>query len=865
MDRLATYTLGPGWATFGLALPRGAATTGVQVGTLPTQTDIKTRWPDGTIKFCVVTVKILTAGAYAITAADPVSGLPPLVAWPQAVVTLTIGGVAYRAALPSTPTSDSMWLSGPLVRESRVVVVPTTSALVKATRYRKAAVVRAPRAEDPAMVFVYGPSAQALALGWGEQPLPPTQVSPAAKASPSARAVVDPAAHPSLQVVFDVRSYEGGGHRVDVTVQNVRDSRASVKVTYDVMITIDNVPVFSRSGLTQYCRTRWREVFPAQGFVAAAVVPDFTPAYKAGVLTPFLSTVTDQRRSIAGQAWDPLQFGEMNPIMMTPGGRPEIGPYPTWTAQYVVHRKADQLAYMLKCADRGGSWSSVLMKADGLGTIRLDERPNYYLSGAAPDGPSDGEITYQLDPTHAPSLFYVPYLVTGDRYYLDMQKGWANYFLIQTYTGPAYAFGADVGGLRSDRNLAIGSLFTHAIEPRGLGWPLRELVYWASIAPDTDPDQLYAQVCLKNNLTILEDYGNRPAQGFFNAPFEDFDPGNLHAGYASQSLWQSSFVAWALDLARQHGFGPGRSLVTRTVTCCIKLLTSAPDLPPEYGASVYYPRFGTFSGYVAGVPGTGTHVWFTSPAEFFQHNYNMPVGQGDSLDFYASSNARPLAPGYILGYYGADYRMLCQIGVRDGIPGAKAALAWLESYNNGGILGDVSWRSGWAVDLTGTLSVQNPPGPDQPVVVPPVVVPPVVTPSPPSPPTPSQPGLWEAEIWTSDQLDDNHADNKKTGAVTPVNPTPPPAKKAALSLEDPVFSETKPVRGGQMTTTWALRNAGPDESTGDTVMARVPRGFVFVRAAASQGTYAKETGLWTVGSVPSGGRETLELTVQVQP
>ena len=35
---LATYTLGPGWATFGLALPQGAAAKAVQVGTLPTQT-----------------------------------------------------------------------------------------------------------------------------------------------------------------------------------------------------------------------------------------------------------------------------------------------------------------------------------------------------------------------------------------------------------------------------------------------------------------------------------------------------------------------------------------------------------------------------------------------------------------------------------------------------------------------------------------------------------------------------------------------------------------------------------------------------------------------------------------------------------
>src|SRR5262245_11091385 len=53
---LATVHLTPGWATFGQALPRGAATSGVRVGTFTTQTDVKNRWPDGSIRFAVVTV-----------------------------------------------------------------------------------------------------------------------------------------------------------------------------------------------------------------------------------------------------------------------------------------------------------------------------------------------------------------------------------------------------------------------------------------------------------------------------------------------------------------------------------------------------------------------------------------------------------------------------------------------------------------------------------------------------------------------------------------------------------------------------------------------------------------------------------------
>src|SRR5438093_712993 len=60
---LADYQFSPGWATFGLALPRGAATGGVSVGQLATQTDIKNSWPDGSIRFAIVTAKILVAGS----------------------------------------------------------------------------------------------------------------------------------------------------------------------------------------------------------------------------------------------------------------------------------------------------------------------------------------------------------------------------------------------------------------------------------------------------------------------------------------------------------------------------------------------------------------------------------------------------------------------------------------------------------------------------------------------------------------------------------------------------------------------------------------------------------------------------------
>src|SRR2546423_4464718 len=68
---VATVGLTTGWATFGEAVPMGAATAGLQVGKLPTQTDIKNRWPGGPIRFAILTANRPPARNYAVTSAAP--------------------------------------------------------------------------------------------------------------------------------------------------------------------------------------------------------------------------------------------------------------------------------------------------------------------------------------------------------------------------------------------------------------------------------------------------------------------------------------------------------------------------------------------------------------------------------------------------------------------------------------------------------------------------------------------------------------------------------------------------------------------------------------------------------------------------
>ena len=110
---LANYGLTTGWATFGLTLPQGAAPSGVQVGSLPTQTDVKTRWSDGSIRYAIVSAQVPANGTYPIAAAAQATGtFAPT--WPSAVTHLVISGQDWVATLPAA--SPDVWLSGPNVR-----------------------------------------------------------------------------------------------------------------------------------------------------------------------------------------------------------------------------------------------------------------------------------------------------------------------------------------------------------------------------------------------------------------------------------------------------------------------------------------------------------------------------------------------------------------------------------------------------------------------------------------------------------------------------------------------------------------------------------------------------------------------------
>jgi hypothetical protein len=223
----------------------------------------------------------------------------------------------------------------------------------------------------------------------------------------------------------------------------------------------------------------------------------------------------------------------------------------------------------LKHGDLAGSWGIHITKPDGVSPISLDERPNYWLDTRSETGDKPANnLAGQAVPgenAHVPSLAYVPYLVTGDRYYADEMRFWANFAALETWPGSSYA-----------RRGAQGLLWQ--LQIRGMAWGLRNIVDCAAYLPDADPYKRYFVRMAESNLKNFDNYANT-----FVSPLNTvFDGKNTDAGtIVAPVSWQYGHLAWSIDHALDQGFSSGGRMRDRLVRVMLAPLTS-PGFNPAY-------------------------------------------------------------------------------------------------------------------------------------------------------------------------------------------------------------------------------------------------------------------------------------------
>lgn len=504
--------------TFGQVFAKGDVKAGQSITAtmngvaLPLQADLKATHDDGSLRHAVLTAVLpkLAAGETATLQLAAASAPAPAPAGParpdallaqgfHAVVKLNISGFTFSAdaaeLLASKPYTS--WLSGPLVNEWQVAGPLTANGV----------------------------------------------------------------AHPHLSVRFAIRSYapapgaRRGQTRVDVTVENDWAYEPDPKnITYDAEILLDKQPVYHKAALTHYHHARWRKVFWTSGEPGVELKHDTGYLLASGALPNYDRSVIPSPAALAKMKadWDSADNGPMamplvNKGMPAAGGRPDIGLQPAWSVLYLLSMDARARQVTLGLGDLAGSWpvhyrdrntGQVVSIADypymrdyrqGTDSFNPATKKNEDLPRCPPTDLANCKTPYAPDIAHQPSFAYLPYLLTGDTYYLDELLFWANWNLLTM--NPYY------------RSLAKG--LVHREQVRGQAWSLRTLGHAAYITPDAHPMKAYFRQILQNN---LEYYNTTFASGAANQlGFIDAHASGYALGYDGPTGPQTGIAPWMDD------------------------------------------------------------------------------------------------------------------------------------------------------------------------------------------------------------------------------------------------------------------------------------------------------------------------------
>ena len=207
------------------------------------------------------------------------------------------------------------------------------------------------------------------------------------------------------------------------------------------------------------------------------------------------------------------------------GGRPELGIVTEWQANYIIdgNSAAQTAMYVLAEVAGGMPW---IIRDPTTGAPVDFTNPNNYLNGGAgsidtptvvvPSGGGTGEWTLEIN--HLPSLSYVPYILTGDPFYLENHQFAANWIIADNtyhrYDGFVVNYADPNSPNAPNPGAAIPLLPSYRRQTRGLAWGLRDFGMFYLATPSSIPGWLlpksYAKSVLDQNQVYADDNSGSP-------------------------------------------------------------------------------------------------------------------------------------------------------------------------------------------------------------------------------------------------------------------------------------------------------------------------------------------------------------------
>jgi hypothetical protein len=639
------FTFGQVFAVGALQATEGLVAKLADGSVVRLQADVKATHPDGSVRHAVISgvLPALAAGQVLTLELAKSSLTEQSTVTPQSLVddglsgsiSITLDSVKYSASLASTLTTATpvKWLSGPVANEW-IVIAPLRNAAGTA--------------------------------------------------------------HPHLTARFAVRSYPGltKQARVEAGVENNKTFAAAAQnFTYDVDVEVGGRTVYSQAALTHYHHARWHKFAwwdatrePAihiKHNTAYLIASKAVSNYDTSVV-PSENNLLDYAAQTTAAITSPMKIGPLVSYMPMTGGRVDIGSLPSWSVTYLLSQDKRAKDLMMAAADGSASWSIHYRDENTGYPVRVDNEVNKNISfhmNLAYRGPlpvprcaNDNwklcETPYEADTAHQPSMVYLPYLVTGDYYYLEELQFWAAWNPLGT--DPGYS-GNGQGLVRWQ-------------QIRGQAWSMRTLGHVAYITPDNHYMKSYFNKMLDNNLEYYQSTflaANANALGVYDGT------GVGMATIDGYAPWQDDFLTWSFGYLSELGFTKATPILQWKAKYPVGRMT-APGFCWIQASSYYMnfsdnatsPRYKTFAELYAGnfrndnIRDDGSNG-ISHPAGL---NYlDQPCGSQAQADWFSAATRMTWPKGRMIGYadsamgYPANMQPALAVSVASGIPNADAA------------------------------------------------------------------------------------------------------------------------------------------------------------------------------------------------
>ncbi|HET6586267.1 MAG TPA: hypothetical protein VFG67_00675 [Oleiagrimonas sp.] len=388
-------------------------------------------------------------------------------------------------------------------------------------------------------------------------------------------------AAPDLRVYFVVRAYAGsrpgtiGPVRTDIIVENSDAFAPQTQPQYSASLSSGSAG-YASPKLTQYAYTRWHHVLWWNQNQPQAYLRQDTGYIQASkAVSRYMKLEPDEKfLSEVRQSCPPLEHCDQTQTMQNTGAQPAIGPLPRWTSVYIVDPDVRAYRWMLANTDALGAYSIHYRDMQTGWPVSIRKHPYATIINtvsatrlAGQSGKKAAKYKADLlqkctnnavvkgcdhpwyntenpnhwDNAHQPAESYVPYMVTGDYYYLS-----------------ELAFGASHNNIWPNeryRHYSKGLIGPSHGQVRGKAWVLREMADAAWLLPDDYPLKAEFNANVVDSLKYWnKKYTHNPKAN----PLALMDGGaiyDLNGGKRNGiAPWQHNFLTWSAGHAAELGF-----------------------------------------------------------------------------------------------------------------------------------------------------------------------------------------------------------------------------------------------------------------------------------------------------------------------